>query len=411
MQKKTGFILFSLIIISTAFTKSYGQFDVVSSTVERSADSVWAYPAYLTGYDQTVSAQKILNIPTAEKQWEAVRKQNNRAAEALALLDLSDAYIAFGKEQQAYNYLTNLLQLKSYLYSENAVSHLYYNLAVILAHLKLYPLAMEAFSNTNNIIPDFGLKRKRRKFKLIDSSFHFSRSAELVNSNESEELMSTKELDDALLSIDTAKIQDLLRNEESPPVVLDSVLVNFEDGKKASNYAVIVHIKQPITGKKKLVAHYTNVGHMFITLIKYNDDETVVSRSFGLYPESGFLFSATPLFPKTEPLFKNDAKHNWDELLGKFISKDQFDKILDYIDQTADNAYHLNSNNCSDFALTIAKFAGIEIADTKGNWVIGSGNSPACAGQSVLAAKYKNYETNSREGILACTNNLFLRSR
>lgn len=394
-----------------AFTKANAQFDLISTTVERSADSVWAYPAYLAAYDQSTFAQKILNISTAEKQWEQVKKQNNHAAEAMALLDLSDAYIAFGKEQQAYNYLTNLLQLKSYLNSENAVSHLYYNLAVILAHLKQYPLAMEAFSNTNNIIPDFGLKRKRRKFKLVDSAFHFSRASEISNTNESDEVQFNKELDDALLSIDTAKIQEQLRNEESTPVVLDSVLYAFDDGKKAGSYALVIHIKQPVTGKKKLFTHFTDVGHMFITLIKYNEDETVVSQTFGLYPETGFLFSATPLFPKTEPLYKNDAKHNWDELLGKFISGDQFNKILGYIDQTGNNAYHLNSNNCSDFALTIATIAGIEISDTKGSWPLGSGNNPAFAGQSVLAAKYKNFETNSREGILACTNNLFLKSK
>lgn len=391
------------------FKKAIAQNDFVSTSVDKNVDSVWAYPSYLADYASALIAQKIPNISTAEKQWQSVKNQNNLRAQSLALLDLSDVYLAYGKEQQAYDHLSNLLQLKNHLPTESALSHMYYNLAVVLAHMKQYPLAMEAFNNAKNIIPDFSLKRKRGKYRVIDSSLHFSRVSDFLNSSDLEELQSNKELDDAILSIDTAKIQEQLSYEESIPVVLDSVLNAFEDGKKASTYALAIHIKQPISGKKKLFSHFTDVGHMFITLIKYNDDESVVSRTFGLYPETGFLFSATPLFPKTEPLYKNDSKHNWDEMLGKFISAEQFNRILEYIDQTGNIPYDLNTNNCSDFALMIATIAGIEISDTWGKWPLGSGNNPAYAGQSVLAAKYKNYATNSREGLLACTNNLFLR--
>ncbi len=389
----------------------HAQFDLVAVSVDKTVDSVWAYPSYLADYSTSLAPQKILNISTAEKQWEVVKKTNNRSAEAFALLDLSDAYIAFGKEQLAYSYLNNLLQLKGYLTNDAAKSHMYYNLAVVLAHLKMYPLAMEAFNQAKNIIPDFNIKRKRRKYRLIDSVFHFSQNAESVNLNDADDFKTEQDLDNALLNIDTANVSVLLRNEPSIPVALDSVLSAYEDGKKAIYYAVAIHIKQPITGKRKIFAHFTDVGHMFITLMKYNEDETVVSRSFGLYPEKGFLFSATPLFPKTDPVYKNDAKHSWDEMLGKFVSGDQFNRILEYIDQTGNNAYHLNSNNCSDFALTIATIAGIEISDTKASWPLGYGNNPAFAGQSILDANYLNYETNSREGILACTNNLFLRSK
>ena len=70
---------------------------------------------------------------------------------------------------------------------------------------------------------------------------------------------------------------------------------------------------------------------MFITLIKYNTDNSFVSRSFGFYPRKGSVFSATPIHPSSPSVFKDDALHDWDELAGKFISPITFQKIIDLL--------------------------------------------------------------------------------
>lgn len=411
MFKKIYIFLLLILVDISISTDALAQKDASSFASEKSTDSFWTYPTYIAATFPDVSINISSDIASAEKQWELIKGQNKIAEEARALLGLSDAYIAFGKEKKAYSYLGELLEKANYLNSETSVSHLYYNIAVVMSHLKQYPLAMLAYDQTRNILPNLNFKRKRRKFRLMDSVFHFSEKNEILTNMEFDEGKMEDRLNQAFFSIDTSKIETLLKVTESEPINIDTVLNAFCDDKKAHTYAIAIHIKQPKTGKKKIISHFTDVGHMFITLIKYNEDETFVSKTFGLYPKPGFLFNATPLFPKTEPLFKNDALHDWDEMLGKFVSAETFIKVLAYIDQTSNENYDLNNNNCSDFALNIASIAGISISNTKANWILGKGNSPAYTGQSILGAKFKNLETNSRDGLLVCTNNLFLSSK
>lgn len=81
--------------------------------------------------------------------------------------------------------------------------------------------------------------------------------------------------------------------------------------------------------------------------------------------------------------------------------------MLEYIDHNISNQYHLNKYNCSDFALTLARIAAIDIQETEGTWPLGRGDNPAYMGQSVLGGKFLNLETKSKEGLFTCSNNLF----
>jgi hypothetical protein len=169
-------------------------------------------------------------------------------------------------------------------------------------------------------------------------------------------------------------------------------LAAFEDGKEAATYAVLVEVKQPVPGKRKSFTHINNVGHMFITLIKYNKDRSTVCRSFGFYPRKSTLFSATPFRPHSPSVFKNDAGHDWDEAAGKFISARRFRKIVEIMRSCEGSVYDLNHNNCTDFGLAIARLGGIGIADAAGHWPLGRGNNPGSAGQSLLEGKVSNLD-------------------
>jgi len=144
------------------------------------------------------------------------------------------------------------------------------------------------------------------------------------------------------------------------------------------------------------------VGHMFITLIKYNTDSSCVSRSFGFYPHKDNLVSATPISPSSSPVFKDDALHDWDEAIGKFISRKRFEKIIRLITHYEYRSYHLNKNNCTDFGLYAAAVAGIAIKNTYSSWPFGSGNNPANAGQSILEGKFMNADTQNKQGLFIC---------
>jgi hypothetical protein len=190
----------------------------------------------------------------------------------------------------------------------------------------------------------------------------------------------------------------------SPPVDVADILASFNDGKTASSYAVLVEVKQPISGKRKAFTHINNVGHMFITLIKYNSDNSVVCRSFGFYPDKSSLLAATPLHPSSPSVIKDDSDHDWDEIAGKFISPKRFYKIIGALQSYEHQTYHLDRNNCTDFGLTMARIGGINITNTVGRWPLGKGNNPANAGQSMLEHKLANTDEEFSDPLFVSTN-------
>ncbi|PWT79126.1 MAG: hypothetical protein C5B59_00345 [Bacteroidetes bacterium] len=207
-----------------------------------------------------------------------------------------------------------------------------------------------------------------------------------------------------LPNVDTADIQSVSKKViDSPPTSVTDIFDSFNDHKPAENYALIIAVKQPLPGKRKPFTGIGNVGHVFVILIKYNSDQTVVSRSFGFYPEKNSSFVATPIHPGSRSVFKDDALHDWDELAGKFISRKRFEKILRLLGAYEKKPYNLNQNNCSDFGLSVAAIGGIDIPFTNSKWPLGRGNNPANVGQSILEKKIKNLDTGNISGLFICS--------
>lgn len=258
---------------------------------------------------------------------------------------------------------------QQYKYQSN--KKVYYHLANVFARLKLYPLAMKCFfkavrSNRTDIdslhLPDTGLNN------LSDENFSFSSK------------------DDAIVDSGSQVLNTKPKAIKSKRTSYQQIISNFNDGKTAIAYALLFHVKQPAPGKRKIFVG-VNTGHTFITLIKYNSDSTYASASFGFYPDKEHLLSASPIFPTTPATFKDDSRHLWDEVLGKFISKRKFDRILGLTRNFEGMEYNLNRQNCTDFGLQAAGLAGIHIVDTIGKWPLGRGNNPAVTGQSILMGK------------------------
>ena len=91
--------------------------------------------------------------------------------------------------------------------------------------------------------------------------------------------------------------------------------------------------------------------------------------------------------------------HDWDEVVGKFISKRRFQKILDLVKQYDHTKYNLNKNNCTDFGLNVASISGIKILNAYGTWPLGRGNNPGSAGQSVLRGQVINSDTGDKNDL------------
>jgi hypothetical protein len=292
------------------------------------------------------------------------------------------------------------------------VSHLYYNLAIVLCRLKNYADAVKCFYKTGFLYQQTIFKRKRKRVFLMDTS-NVAYSAKVPKDSILDEDVAhtifTDSLIDATVSNkDTVQMIDDPLLEKSPVINCNDVINEFRDNKHAFAYAVLVHIKQPVPGRKDIFVKLNRVGHTFITLVKFNTDSSIVTKSFGFYPVKGGFLTATPLIPSSNSEIRNDSLHDWDEIVGKFISAGRFENILTFINGAAGKTYNLNHNNCTDFGLKIASLANIAITDTKNHWPLGYGNNPATTGQSILRGKYRNEDTQSQQGLFACSNNLFI---
>jgi hypothetical protein len=264
----------------------------------------------------------------------------------------------------------------------------YYHMANVFARLKLYPLAMKCFFKAARInnrrldSADLSRERKDQQSDLIPEKLKYA-SLEV---NTRDDIIVEKA---ALWLKSQTGSKRRERIKKSKATSFPRILGNFNDGKRAVAYAMLFHVKQPAPGKRKIFVG-VNTGHTFITLIKYNADSTYVSTSFGFYPDKDQLLSATPFAPTTSAKFKDDTGHLWDEVLGKFISKRNFENILQLTQKFEGMTYNLNQQNCTDFGLQAAAIVGIYIKDTYGKWPMGRGNNPAVTGQSILKGKVTN---------------------
>jgi hypothetical protein len=272
------------------------------------------------------------------------------------------------KSRRTMLHLLRMLKIKKLFGNEESKTQLYTELAAISAKMKLYPLTMQF------LYQEMVEKQSERN----------DAAGELPGINMSSAFT---ELDSTLMPAEP------YGNGKAVDVSVDDLLGSFNDGKDADDYAIIIHVKQPVNGNRKAFTGIDNVGHMFITLIKYNVDKTYVSRSFGFYPVKKKLLSATPLQPSTSSAFKDDEMHEWDEAIGKFISYKRFIKIINLLARYEYKPYNLNENNCTDFGLAAALLSGIYIKETSGKWLLGKGNNPANAGQSILENKLLDENT------------------
>jgi len=274
----------------------------------------------------------------------------------------------------AFQHLLKLSRLKKMLKHEAPRRQLYADLASISARMSLYPFAMQCYYQST-----------------LSSAYQPPGTALNLES------AWLNQHDSSLLK-DSYAAKNTWR-KSSRPVRAHDIVSAFNDGKEVLACAILLHVKQPVPGKRKIFSGFNNVGHSFITLIKYNTDSSYVSRSFGFYPSKSNLFSATPLQPSSQSVFRDDGLHEWDEIAGKFISYRQLQKILKLLVKFQDKNYNLNLNNCTDFTLYAAMASGIEIENTQGKWPLGKGNNPASTGQSLLDGTIKNLDSSNDTGL------------
>jgi hypothetical protein len=358
------------LIIAVAFLSfnSDSKAQVLSAVIQDPtvADTTGRYLKENPGFivNRSLSVKSALKDPALQQELQvSIRKPSDRRALMKHLREMN-----IGTDMEANRSNKKLL----------------FNLANTFARLKLYSLAMKCFFKTLQ----YNKADQLEQADTLTTATPLppdSLNADVTNLDE--RYLNFNDKDDTLLNHQPALQLPLTDKEpRSPKITYQHIVESFKDGKKAVAYAMLIHVKQPVGGKAK-VYKFTNSGHTFITLIKYNSDSTYVSLSFGFYPDKQHPFAGTPLFPSSHSTFRDDAEHKWDEVAGKFISKRRFEKILALTKNYDGIKYHLSKNNCTDFSLNAALFADLSIKETTGKWPLGHGNNPGITGQSMLQGK------------------------
>ena len=399
LLRRTLLVFSFILLITFKLSAQQGYYDTISH-LKDTAERVTQLNKLSGEY---ISSNKLDSaIILAAEALKLAQITHNVKGEARAWYLIGDVYTSKGRYKKALSHFLRSLRLKSEVKDKNFSVKLYYKMANTMMRLKLYPQALkyyykmtgayEAGKNKSNYlyVEKSNSLTKDSTTQLIDSSEQVDSSARILASED--DMISEDTTEQSIKTFIADSVESPEQIVESPPIEDGNITDCFNDGKKAIAYGIMVHVKQPKAGKRTVMAKLNNVGHTFVTLIKFNTDSTTLSRSFGFYPKKDNLFSATPLIPSTTSVFKDDAKHEWDEVVGKLISKRKFDKIIQLVKQYKCKKYNLNSNNCTDFGLDIAAIAGIKIKDTNSAWFLGKGNNPGNAGQSILEGKLNDEE-------------------
>jgi hypothetical protein len=287
----------------------------------------------------------------------------------LDVLDVENSFRQSGNMQKTMIKLLRIAGMEKALRNNTLGTRILMDIANISTRLKMYPLAMKCYSQA--------IRKKKEKGLSAYINLQYA-----TNTADNPGLILFDSLE---LTCHTS-----VPITASLPVQFNDIQCSFYDGKTAAAYAIILHVKQPISGKRKAFCNINNVGHTFITLVKLNTDNSSVSRSFGFYPAKKSFLSATPVHPADQAVIKDDVLHPWDETVAKFISEKKFNRILGNLEKFSHTRYNLNRNNCTDFGLSEALIGGIDIRETSGKWPLGRGNNPANIGQSLLEKKFEN---------------------
>lgn len=350
--------------------------------------SAWLHLSAQEKQEYTYASVKEKPSESASYTNTALLEKDNKREELKVLADLENSFNKKPSRKLLLSFLRELNHDPGGATKQHG-SKLNLHLARLFAKLRLYPLVMKCYFKNN--VPGDDVYRKGFFIKQRPGN---SDSVKMVNDSlDNAGLLAINSRDSLLLKTDSGFYNHDGKDLKSAPVESADIINPFEDGKTGIKYALLVHIQQPKSGKPKIFIRLNKVGHTFITLIKYNADSTYVARTFGFYPDKESILSATPIFPSADPIFKNDEKHDWDEVVGKFISKRRFQKILQLVKHYNSQPYNLNSRNCTDFGLDAATIGGINIRDTYGKWPLGHGNNPAKAGMSLLEGKVVNTDT------------------
>lgn len=147
-------------------------------------------------------------------------------------------------------------------------------------------------------------------------------------------------------------------------------------------FVVIIYVDQPGDGGDRDVNEGTDVGHTFIEVI---NGETGESTTVGFYP-------AEPVRPwntEVDGEIRDDSNHPWDVRAEIEITEEQYNEIMEQINEDRQNPpdYDLNDCNCTDYVLNLLEEVGIDIETDPSDYPFpfgGDGRNPGNLGEDLV---------------------------
>ena len=170
------------------------------------------------------------------------------------------------------------------------------------------------------------------------------------------------------------------KKEEAPvpdrpdhPISNNKCFFSTVDLNKGATLTIYVDEPKPGTGG---VIKWINVGHTFIGITQGENQYT-----YGFYPNVPGI--RTIGNNDVSSVLGKDDRHTFSVSFSTEISPEQLQKIIELSQKSYARQYNLSSSNCTDFAISVAKLAGITLPYSKSNWGIGSGSNSRALGKAV----------------------------
>jgi hypothetical protein len=150
---------------------------------------------------------------------------------------------------------------------------------------------------------------------------------------------------------------------------------------KSNSAKVTIYADQPIPNTRATYSSNwgtVDVGHSFISIEQIVNGNKIV-RTLGFYPSTAVRPGVNPSAPS---ILIDDSGHTYDVSIDKEINASQLSQIINFV-ENYEKMYHLGRYNCTNFALQVASFAGLNIPKTIGEWPFGSGCNPGDFGEDL----------------------------
>lgn len=175
----------------------------------------------------------------------------------------------------------------------------------------------------------------------------------------------------------------LYANNNNLPIVVtpDNPINDIEDYLECFNTnqsaTLTIYANEPNPGSGD-THNGTFVGHTYISISQGNNVST-----FGFYPEEDNIY---PVFNESsEPMFGDDGDGNepFSVSITTNVTGNQLQNIINFTKNYGNNEYHLDNNNCTDFAIGVGNFANLNLPDCYGSWTGGGGSNPGTLGAHI----------------------------